>query len=897
MNNYYPRLLMVVVLALCFTKAKSQNNVEVYSVCKDSPTYQKLSEAHFNGMSNQALYPNLIRIYSGEQKQELMGIGGAMTESAVSVIRTLPEEKQKEIFDAYYSKDGAQYSLMRTHIGSCDFSTRYYSYDNTPNDWDLKDFSFKDEERYVLPAVKQALAINPEIKIFAAPWSPPAWMKKSGEMYGGGTGSFSLRDNSLREDCYDVYARYLARYVQEYKKRGINIYSVSLQNETQNNSKWEACTYSIDQSLNFIGDHLGPVFKANGIDSKIIIWDWDKQVAIGRGDGMKKYCNALLGRGSKAAQYIYGVGFHWYAFDLGMHNAGEEAWSINDFGSIDYVKDRFPQTHMIATEGCKGGTFIRQWKPAARYIFDIINDLSHHTEGWIDWNIVLNQHGNPCHDGIPNCGHAPIMVNTDTKEIIYNPSYYVMKLFSRNVRPGGHVINSTFNEFSDNNISYINQVAIQNPDGTISVIVANNLDEVYNIEIADGNNSFKYQLPPNSITVFKYKKTSYNRNDLVDAKMAICSNTEHGYNPSHATDLNPDSRWASDWTDDQWLTIYMDESQTVNSVSSLWENGSSDEYDIMYLDSDNTWKNVDYLNRYSTSSMLNINGPYPFYKHDFDIKSNQVNSRKVPMRVDFFKPVKTQAISIHGHKRNEKYGYSIYEVKVSGPSNPNLLYRSNLSAYASGIEYDHYPSLVLNKDPNTRWASDWDDNQSITFDAGERCHFSTMCLKFENSRNCKFEIQVSDDNKSFHSVPYNMSRFWEYTKASLDSTRAVGRYIRFQGIRKNGMYGYSIINASISGHYDNVNKSFTYKTSSYQKDLQDDTTFNIYPNPVSNFDIMITAKNNYGLGYIYNVNGDKLQRLDIHKGENKFHLNLNPGTYFFKLKDSKPDEVRKIIIE
>ncbi|MFA8451466.1 MAG: discoidin domain-containing protein [Bacteroidales bacterium] len=903
MKNNYFTILSMALIWLCWQPLNAQNNVEVYSVSKNKPTLNNLQSTQFKEIGALPTSQNLIRVFSGDQKQKLIGVGGAFTESSISVIRTLPKEKQDEIFNAYFGKNGAQYSLIRTHIGSCDFSTHYYSYDETPNDWDLKNFSFKDEEKFVLPAVKQALSINPNIKIFAAPWSPPAWMKKSGEMYAGGTGSFSKRDNSLRDDCYDVYARYLAKYIQEYKKNGINIFSLSLQNESQNNSNWEGCTYSIDQTIRIIRDYLGPTLKKNNLDTKLIIWDWDKQVALGRGDGMKDYCYKVL-RDPKVAQYIYGVGFHWYAFDLAMHKAGEDPWSINDFGSIDYVKNRFPNMHMVATEACYGGPpRIGKWKPASRYIFDIINDLAHNAEGWIDWNVVLNQWGSPCHDGIPNCGHAPIMVNTNTKEIYYNPSYYVMKLFGRNIRPGGHVISSTFNTWTDNNVSYINQVSVQNPDGSITVFVANNLDETYDIEIADGQKSFKYTLAPNSLTAFKYFETANERNDLVDGKMAFSSDVEHGYNPSHVTDLKLNTRWASEWTDNQWLTIYMDEEQLVSSVSSLWENGSRNDYEILYLAKDGSWKKVDYLSRLYTNSRLNISGPYPFYKRNYDIKSTEVSSNKIPLHIDFFKPIKTQAISIHGYKRHEKYGYSIYKVKVSGPYNPNLLYRDKLDTYASSVEYDNYPNLVLDNDHDSRWASDWNDNQSITFDAGKKCHFTGMSIKFENAKDCDFEIQVSDDNKNFTKVSYKKNRFWEYTKVSLDSNIAVGRYIRFQGIHKNARYGYSMRNVSIGGHYENnglkSRQSFNIEVPKIENTFSSSSnkSIQVYPNPIVNHQLTIVSNNIHGNGNIFDINGNKIKDLKINKGTNVFQIDITPGVYLFKMDNAKANDVNKIIIK
>ncbi|MFA8300241.1 MAG: discoidin domain-containing protein [Hyphomicrobiales bacterium] len=899
MNTLIYSLKVLALLGLlCLSSLLySQSKIEVYTVSKANPTSQKKSDIYFDHLSSSDLSDNVIQIFSGQKRQQLIGIGGAMTETSAAIIKTLPKEKQEEIYNAYFGAQGSDYSLLRSHIGSADFSTRYYSFDETPNDYDLNHFSVEEDQKYIIPAIKKAFDYNPNLKFFGAPWSPPSWMKKSGQRYAGhGAGSISFRDNSLKEDCYDAYARYLARYVQEYKNNGIPVWSVSVQNEAQNNPPWEGCTYSIDQTINFVGNHLGPVFEKEGIDSRILIWDWDKQNDIGHGDGIEKYCFNVLN--SDASKYIYGVGFHWYGFDLSMDIAGMPQWSLKEFPSLDYLKDRFPQKHFIATEGCQEkGAWLNSWVPAARYIYDIINDFGHNTEGWIDWNLVLTEKGGYNHDGINNPCHSPIMVDTVKKEIIYNPSYYVLKQFSRNIRPEATVVKSDLNIWTDNAYSYINQVAVQNPDGSIALFISNSLNQPLKIDILDGDKVCKYTLEPNSLTTFVYTETSNQRDDLAVGKFVTASDTENGYNPMHITDDNIDSRWASEWNDMQWAEIDLGVKQSVNSISSIWENGATNDYVVEYLDDQNNWAEVNYLNRYTGSIMKNIGGPLPFYKRDFDLTRKDVSASYVPLHIDFFKDVKTSRIRIRGVKRNEKYGYSIYQVKVSGQKDDNILYRSDLTASASSSEKTYFPGLAIDNNGNTRWASDWVDNSSFTLDAGEAFHFSGLNIKWENGKNSEFKIQVSNDNRSFVDVPADIKRYSEYTHVSLDPQSAYGRFIRIQGVKKNTSYGYSIYDISVDAVKE-IKPIASFKNTQKSSDPLDvKVNFEAYPNPIKGNSLYVKSPID-GKVAIYDLTGRQVKNAEVQKGVNELSIiGVNSGIYFIQLEDAKFFPTVKVVIQ
>ncbi|MDS0526985.1 hypothetical protein NNC19_14930 [Clostridium sp. SHJSY1] len=488
--------------------AKNEKNlVEVTVTSKDGSNLEKIPNLVMKDIKIDD-GDNYIDIFPKEKRQEMLGIGGAMTESAAYSISMMSEDIQKQIYDSYFSESGANYSVMRTPIGSCDFTLSGYSYDDGPIDAELANFSIDKDKKYLIPAVQRALSYDKNIKIFTAPWAPPAWMKKSGIRSGNGPalpfiGDGIFNNAQIKPEYYQTYANYLSKYVQEYKKLGINIWSLSVQNEAQNAAPWEAATYTPESMANFVGNYLGPTFLKDNVDSKILIWDWDKGNDSVHRDGFINFNTKVLSD-SDAARYIYGTAFHWYAGDLWHEMIGKPMWS-QDFYSLDTLKKNFPNIHLLATEGCQEkGPWLNDWTPAARYIYDMINDFESYTETWIDWNMVLKDDGGPTHD-VKNYCHAPIMVNSTTNKVTFNPSYYVLKQFSQNIRPGSFNIKTTGSLSSKSGTSGIFKTAFINPkDNSVAVFVGNTSDNDEVVKIRDRDKGFSANIRANSLMTFKY---------------------------------------------------------------------------------------------------------------------------------------------------------------------------------------------------------------------------------------------------------------------------------------------------------------------------------------------------------------------------------------------------------
>ena len=380
--------------------------------------------------------------------QTFIGIGGALTDASAETFATLPKEKQKEILQAYYdTKKGIGYTLARTNIHSCDFSSGSYTY-VADGDKELKTFSVAHDKQYRIPFIKQVLAATGgKLTLFASPWSPPAWMKDNNDMLHGG---------KLKPEFYQSWANYYAKFIKAYAKEGIPIWGLTIQNEPMATQTWESCVFTAEDERDFLKNYLGPTLKREGLgDKKIIVWDHNRDLVYQRA--------TTIFSDPEAAKYAWGLGFHWY-----------EDWSGGDqvFDNVKKVSESFPSKNILFTEGCNGPFKMSQiddWKWGERYGRSMIHDFNNGTVGWTDWNVLLDEIGGPNH--VQNYCFAPIHANTKTGEIYYMNAYYYIGHFSKFIRPGAKRIESASSR------SPLLSTAFKNVDGSIAVIVMNQSDK------------------------------------------------------------------------------------------------------------------------------------------------------------------------------------------------------------------------------------------------------------------------------------------------------------------------------------------------------------------------------------------------------------------------------------
>ena len=436
--------------------------ISVYITAKD--TGQKLEQIDLLHLQCRNSYDTpTIKLNKCETRQETLGFGGSFTEAAASVYDKLDTEKKEEIIKAYFGEQGNGYSMARTHINSCDFSLGNYSYCDTPGDTELNYFSISRDKELLIPFIQDALdhAKTP-IHILASPWSPPAWMKTNGQMNHGG---------KIKDEYRTAWASYFCKYINAYEKEGIPIWGISVQNEPAAKQTWDSCIYTAEEERDFIRDYLGPALEnSNLLDKKVIIWDHNRDIMVER-------ARTVL-NDPEAAKYVWGTGFHWYNGD--------------HFDAVQQVHDEFPDKELIFTEGCQeNGPHIGSWDLGERYATSIINDLNRWTVAWIDWKLILDENGGPNYVG--NYCSAPIIVDMNTQEILYQSSYYYLGHFSRFIKRGDRIIEC------ENKTDNLLALASINDSGITTTVVMNKKSTQGNCTYMNGEFILDLCIPSRSI--------------------------------------------------------------------------------------------------------------------------------------------------------------------------------------------------------------------------------------------------------------------------------------------------------------------------------------------------------------------------------------------------------------
>lgn len=415
-----------------------------------------------------------VFVKSDKQFQEFIGIGGAITDASSEVFAKLSKDKQDELIKAYYGSEGIDYTLLRTTIHSCDFSSESYTYIEE-GDKELSTFNIDRDKKLRIPMIKRAMAAATDSLLFyVSPWSPPAFMKGKKDMLKGG---------SLLPEYYESWALYFARFIKAYEAEGMPVWGLTIQNEPVAVQTWESCVYSAEQERDFLKNHLGPTLEREGLgDKNIVVWDHNRDLISHR-------ANTIFGD-PEAAKYAWGIGFHWYETWAG----GEPKWD-----NLKNVKESFPDKELLFTEGCVE-KFIekdyQRWSNAERYGKSMINDFNSGTVGWTDWNILLDHTGGPNHVG--NFCFAPIHADTRTNELIYTPSYYYIGHFSKFIRPDARRVSTTCSR------SHLMSTTFINVDGSMATVLMNETKEEITYKLIVDQQESILVIPPHAIQTVVY---------------------------------------------------------------------------------------------------------------------------------------------------------------------------------------------------------------------------------------------------------------------------------------------------------------------------------------------------------------------------------------------------------
>ena len=453
----------------------SDRNIEVFTSAKESElALTKTAEISFIE-ANQALETGFsVFVNPDKTFQTFLGIGGAITDASAEVFAKLSPEKQQELLKAYYGKDGISYSILRTHIHSCDFSSGSYTYVKE-GDKELETFSIEHDKKYRIPFIKRAIeSAEGKMTFYVSPWSPPAFMKDNNNMLQGG---------KLLPEYYQAWANYFVKFIREYENEGIPIWGLTIQNEPLAVQRWESCIYTADEERDFLKNYLGPTLENEGLgDKNIIVWDHNRDLIVDR-------ANTIFSD-PEAAKYAWGTGFHWYE----TWSGGEAMWK-----NLQAIQEAFPDKKLMFTEGCNESFTqdgYQRWSNGERYGESMINDFNNGTVGWTDWNILLNEKGGPNHVG--NYCFAPIHADTQTDELVFTPSYYFIGHFSKFISPGDKRISTATSRSSLLSTSFMNS------EGEITTVVMNKSDQKISYSLCVGNNMAVIEMPARSIQTLIY---------------------------------------------------------------------------------------------------------------------------------------------------------------------------------------------------------------------------------------------------------------------------------------------------------------------------------------------------------------------------------------------------------
>ncbi|NFH91835.1 glycosyl hydrolase [Clostridium botulinum] len=411
---------------------------------------------------------------SQKENRTIEGFGCCFNELGMKALNNLDEKEKKQVLDKLFLREGdCRFNLCRMPIGASDYATEWYSHNECENDFEMINFSIKDDKKLLMPYIKEALKRNPNIVLTASPWSPPTWMKTK-KVCNFGT----LR---WEKDILKAYALYFVKFVEAYKNEGIKIHQVHVQNEVVADQKFPSCKWTGQQLCDFIKDYLGPTFEKNNIDSEI--WLGTINAPEPYVEWLEDYTQdfdvyaGLVLRDPKAYKYVSGVGYQW---------AGKNA--------IQRSVEAFPEKRYLQTENeCGNGK--NTWV-YAEYVFNLFRHyFVNGANGYMYWNAVLEPKGMSTWGWEQN---SMITIVPETKEIIYNPEFYVMKHFSHFIQKGAKRLTTSGQDSVDT-------VAFKNPDGSIIIVISNKNENsrVTNVEFND--EIFKVELEGHSFNTIVLK--------------------------------------------------------------------------------------------------------------------------------------------------------------------------------------------------------------------------------------------------------------------------------------------------------------------------------------------------------------------------------------------------------
>src|ERR1017187_2463094 len=412
-----------------------------------------------------------IALEQASTKQEILGFGAAMTDSSCYVLSQLSEQERQPILHDFFAPGEMAMNVCRTCIRASDYARNLYSFDDSPEpDPELKKFTIDHDKAYILPMLREARKLNPDLFLFSSPWSPPGWMKPNKSMLGG----------AMRKGSFDPYAHYFLKFLEAYKAEGVSIDAVTVQNETdaEQEGRMPACLWAQEQEIEFVKGYLGPEIKKAGLSTKIWVLDHNYSLWGRAEDELSD---------PAAYEFIDGIAWHGY---------------VGGPTEMTRVHDAFPTKNAYWTEGGPEVTAPDYQTDWAKWTGTFNGILNNWARSITSWNLALDENGKP--DIGPFACGGVITVDSSSHKGTRSGQYWAFAHFSRHVCRGAKVFQTAAKPEGDfKTTDAISHVGFINPDGSHVVVVANQ-GEAARVQLALDSNALDLNLPANSVQTLEW---------------------------------------------------------------------------------------------------------------------------------------------------------------------------------------------------------------------------------------------------------------------------------------------------------------------------------------------------------------------------------------------------------
>lgn len=392
--------------------------------------------------------------------QQVLGFGGAFTDASCYLFHQMEAPARRSLLEELFGADGLRMSVARTCIGSSDYSTKVYSFDESPEpDPQLRHFSIDHDRQWILPTLREAREVNRNLFLFSSPWSPPGWMKANRSMLGG----------SMRNHYFAPYAQYFVRFLKEYAAEGVEIQAVTVQNEvdTDQDGRMPAALWGQEYEIAFVKDHLGPELERARLDTRIWILDHNYNLWGRAVDELSD---------PEVYKRVDGVAWHGYA---GTPDA------------MKRVQEMFPEKHAYWTEGgpdISSPDYATDWAKWGQTFAEILRNRARCI---VCWNLLLDEKGRP-NIGPFSCGGL-VTIDSKTQRLTRSGQYWAFAHYSKVIERGARIFASW------GELPGVSHVAAENPDGSRSLVITNSGPE-QRVQCTLASRALSVVLPPDSIT-------------------------------------------------------------------------------------------------------------------------------------------------------------------------------------------------------------------------------------------------------------------------------------------------------------------------------------------------------------------------------------------------------------